>query len=307
MKRFALAALVVAACGNDHAMTTTTPDAAVDPDPLDITDTPVPRSLDDLQERIISKNCSGQPGLCHNGQFEPNLSTAAMTYAYVVDRPSIEKTTQLRVKPGEATTSVLIDKLRNRNVSTQMPLGAPPLAESDIEDIEAWIDAGALRAPGAPAVQTLDNPPKRPEIAIYNASGTRIDGTGPIHVAIGTQLTIRHSVQDFETPDASIPFAGMILIDSAAGGNVALNPAANDPSLGQTTYDATGPMGVTDQLDFQRPWTVPTTLSIYNGTTATTTNVAASGQSLALLVVYIDQTTGGIAVFDTCPSTIVIQ
>ena len=141
-------ALVVAlaACGNDRAAPPEV-DGDDGDDPLAVTDTPAPGSLDDLHQRIIAKRCSGQPGLCHNGQFEPNLSTPAMTYAYVVSRPALEKPDQLRVVPGDPSRSVLIDKLRNRGVATQMPLGAEPLAEADIAALEAWIRGGALRAP----------------------------------------------------------------------------------------------------------------------------------------------------------------
>ncbi len=302
--RWTLALLAVAACGNDHAATAGA-DAAVDDDPLNITDQPAPGSLDGLHQNVIAKRCSGQPGLCHNGQFEPNLSTPALTYAYLVNRPSIEATTKLRVKPGDATSSFFIDKLRNRNVATQMPLGAQPLEEADIAAFEAWINAGALRAPGAAPAVTMNNPPKRPEIAIYNGAN-RIDGTGPVHVAIGTQLVLRHTVQDFETPDASIPFAAVILADSG-GMNVVLTPGGNDPTLAQTTYDPSGPMGKGDQLDYMHAWTVPSMLPLYDKASGTTQNVAASGHTLSVIALYLDQATGGIATFDICPSTMDIQ
>jgi hypothetical protein len=305
MKR-AVLALALAACGNDQAVTMTV-DGGMDDDPLHVTDTPAPGSLDDLHARIIAKRCSGQPGLCHNGQFEPNLSTPAMTYAYLVRRPSIENPTRLRVNPNDPATSQFIDKVRNRNgVSTQMPLGGEPLEEADITALEAWISAGALREPGAMPAPILNNPPKRPEIAIYNSSGQRLDGTGPVTVAAGTQLVFRHSVQDFETPDANIPFAAMIL-QAADGRSVALNPGANDPSTGQTSYDAAGPMGKGDQLDYMRAWTVPSMLPLWDRTTGMTTNVSASGQTLSVLVVYVDQAQTGIAVFDIGTSKVVIQ
>src|SRR4029077_16397363 len=99
MKR-AIFAVLVAACGSDKAVDVTI-DGGTDDDPLHVTATAAPGSLDDLHARIIAKRCSGQPGLCHNGQFEPNLSTPAMTYAYLVRRPSIENATRLRVNPGD--------------------------------------------------------------------------------------------------------------------------------------------------------------------------------------------------------------
>ena len=73
-------------------------------------------------------------------------STPAMTYAYLVERPGLEKDNLLRVKPGDPAASLLIDKLRDRNgVATQMPLGAEPLPEADI----AARTAAARTAPSA--------------------------------------------------------------------------------------------------------------------------------------------------------------
>src|SRR4029077_5684377 len=116
-------------------------------------------------------------------------------------------------------------------------------------------------------------PPKRPEIGIYNATGTRLDGSGPVTVAAGTPLVLRHSVQDLETTHSQIPFAGFVLI-AADGRNVALNPAnTGDPSLGQSAYDPAAPMGITHLLDFKRAWTVPASLPLWDRATGMTTNV----------------------------------
>jgi hypothetical protein len=50
---------------------------------------------------------------------------------------------QVRVIPGDAENSYLIAKLRNTPgiCGLQMPRGRPPLPESEIQTIEAWIDA----------------------------------------------------------------------------------------------------------------------------------------------------------------------
>jgi len=298
--------LAVAACGSDTS-TGGLPDATVDPDPLDVTSTAAPGSLDDLHERIIAKRCSGQPGLCHNGQFEPNLSTPALTYAYIVNRPGIEKTDRLRVKPGDSAHSLFIDKIRNRNgVATQMPLGAEPLEEADIAELEAWIDAGALRAPGADPAPDLNNPPKRPEIAVFDNSGNRLDGTGPVVVSPGTTLVLRHSVQDFETPDDQIPFAALVL-QLADGQQVVLSPGTNDPGLGPTTFDAGGPQGKGDVLDFERSWTIPSTLDVVDPNTKVVTQRPASGQAATILVLYIDGDATPIVAFDFSTAPIQIQ
>lgn len=299
------AVALCAACGNDRAEPPTM-DGGTDDDPLTVTDTPVAGSFDDLHQRIIAKRCSGQPGLCHNGQFEPNLSTPAMAYAYLVGRPGLEKPDELRVRPGDTLHSLLIDKLRNRGVTTQMPLGAEPLEEADITALEAWIDGGALRAPGAAPAPVLNNPPHRPEIGIFDTAGTRLDGTGPIHVTAGTTLVLRHSVADFETPDSAIPFAAMILA-AADGRDVVLDAASNDPQLGITTYDPSGPPSKGDVLDYKRSWTIGATLTLYDTTQKTREDVAASGQTISVLAVYLDAASGGMAAFDISASQIQIQ
>lgn len=307
MRRVVLA-LALVACGTDHRLDDTD-DVPTSDDPLNVSMSPAPGSLDDLHERIIAQRCSGQPGLCHNGQFEPNLSTPAVTYAYLVNRPGIEKSDRLRVKPGSAAQSLFIDKLRNRNgVATQMPLGAEPLEEAEIKELEAWIDAGALREPGATPAATLNNPPKRPQIGIFNAGGTRLDGTGPVSVAVNTTLTLRHTVSDFETSDASIPFAAFILT-IADGRQVVLVPAAQDPQTGPTTYDPSGPPAQGDVFDYMRTWTIPTTLDLRDDKTGNLSTAPASGQDVNIIAVYVDKlpAQGGIVAFDFSATPIHIQ
>ncbi|MEO8702951.1 MAG: hypothetical protein ABI867_23095 [Kofleriaceae bacterium] len=308
MRAIAWLVVMVTACGTDTPPAPVDPET--DPDPLDITTTPAAGSLDELHERVIAQRCSGQPGLCHNGQFEPNLSTPALMFAYVVDRPGIEKQDRLRVKPGDSNASLMIDKIRNRNgVATQMPLGAEPLEEADIQAIEAWINGGALRAPGADPAPVLNNPPKRPEIAIFSGA-TRLDGTGPINVAPGSTLTLRHTVQDFETADAAIPFAALIL-SLADGQQVILTPGSpEDPGLAQTTFDAAGPQGKGDQLNYRFTWNIPTVaagLPTVNPDTGIRSSRSPVGQDVSVLVVYVDGSTPGIVAIDTSTTPIQIR
>jgi hypothetical protein len=302
MKRLVLVVVMLAACGGGSDEDPIIP--TDDPDPLEVTTTPQAGSLDELHSRIIAKRCSGQPGLCHNGQFEPNLSTPGLTYAYLVNRPGIEKPNLLRVKPGNAAQSLFIDKIRNRNgVATQMPLGAEPLPEEDMAALEKWIDDGALRGPGAAPAPNLNNPPKRPQIGIFNTSGTRLDGVGPVTAAIGTTLVLRHTTQDFETADTAIPFSAFILA-IADGRNVVI-ATGNDPHVGPSTYEATGPMGQGDQFNRRRDWTIPAQLQVRNdqGQLAT---VPASGQTITVLAIYLDGTpgAGGIVALDQSTTTI---
>jgi hypothetical protein len=272
-------------------------------DPLDVTVQPPAGSLDDLHARIIEKRCSGQPGLCHNGQFEPNLSTPGLTYAYLVNRPAIEKPGLLRVRPGSSAQSLFIDKIRGRNgVLTRMPLGAEPLEDADVAALESWIDGGALRAPGAAPAPTLNNPPRRPQLAIYNNSGTRLDGAGPVIVAPNTTLVLRHTVQDFETLDANIPFAAVIL--QAPDGRGVVVTTGEDPHIGPTTYDPAGPMGQGDQLNYKRSFTIGNNVELYDDQTGLREVVDASGIAFTLVGVYVDSNTQGIIALDVARSTI---
>jgi hypothetical protein len=304
MKRLLLLVIATAAaCGSNEELPAG-PDVVVAPDPLEVSATPPPGSLDDIHARVIEKRCSGQPGLCHNGQFEPNLSTPALMYAYLVNRPGLEKPALLRVNPGNSAQSLFIDKIRNRNgVATQMPLGAPPLEEETIAELERWIDQGALRAPGAAAAPMLNNPPRRPQVAIYNGT-TRLDGPAQIDVTIGTTLTFRHTVQDFETADDKIPFAAIIL-GAKDGRNVVLVPAdMNSPQVGPTTYDPTGPMSQGDRLNYVRAWTIPSMLELYNDKTKMRGPATASNEMISVLAVYIDSPTQGIVALDVSPTRI---
>jgi hypothetical protein len=297
--------LAFAACGGGDGDDPIDPD--VDPDPLEVTTAPAAGSLDDIHARVIAKRCSGQPGLCHNGQFEPNLSTPGLTYSYLVNRPGIEKPSLLRVKPGNASASLFIDKIRNRNgVATQMPLGAEPLSEEDTAALEKWINDGALRAPGASPAPVLNNPPKRPQIGVFNTSNVRLDGTGPVSVAAGATVVLRHTVNDFETADASVPFGAFIL--SIADGRNVVIATGNDPQVGVSTYDAAGPPGNGDTFNWRRNWTIPAQLQVRNdqGVIAT---VPASGQVISILAIYVDgaAAAGGMVALEQSTTTINIQ
>lgn len=281
-------------------------DAGADDDPLVVADEPAPGSLDDLHRRVIVRSCAGQPGLCHAGQFEPDLRTPALFYANLVNAPGLERPWQLRVRPGEPDDSLLVDKLRDRDVATQMPLGAPPLAEEEIAAIEAWIRDGALRAPGAPPAPLLNQAPHAPEIAIFGADGTRLDAFGPVEVAPGDVITLRHSVRDFETPDAAIPY-GVFVLQTPDFRQVAIAPGTSFPNLAFTAYDADAPDGVGDLLNWTFTWTVPETVTLLDDA-GTGIPAPSSGLSLTVVAAYVDQLApGGMATFGFEPDLLKVK
>lgn len=301
-------AALIAGC-SDTMNAGGTPGAVdVDEDPLDIVVDVAPGSLDDIQQNIFVRSCAGQQGLCHYGQFEPNLSTPAQAYENLVLRPSLERASDLRVAPGAPDKSVLIDKLRHKNVATLMPLGAQPLPEEEIQLIEAWIKNGALRRPGAEPAKVLNNPPREPEVGIFDMNGDRLDLAGPVIAPVGTSLTLRQTVQDFETPDSSIPFAVFIL-QLPDGRQLVLNPASPDSKeTGIAAFDANNaPPASGDTFNWRFPFDVPATVDLKTPT-GIEPGVPTSGMSLTILAAYLDglPTAGGMLTFTFLPDRIQI-
>ena len=281
------------ACQGDVVAGGEKPTAVDDSDPLTIDDEPDPGSLDDLYTRVIAHSCSGQAGLCHNGQFEPNLSTAALAYENLVVRPSLEHPSQNRVVPGHPEQSLLVDKLRNQNVITQMPLGAQPLAEEDIAAIEAWIAGGALRTPGAKPAAKIDNPPDEPAVGVFDASGDRIDGGGSAVLTPGTTVTFRMTTRDFETADADVPYA-VFLLQSDIGQSLIIDTTVEPTSGTQAfaAYDAGDvPSDKGEPLDWAWSYAVPEKADLIDVDGATVLHdVPLSGMSFTVLAGYYDGT-----------------
>lgn len=259
----------------------------VDDDPLAVSEPAEPGSLDALQKDIVLRSCAAQPGLCHHGQFEPNLSTAALTYENLVLKPGLEHNKQYRVEPGAPEKSFVVDKLRNKDVLSQMPLGADPLPEKEISAIEKWIMDGALRRPGDAPAAKLNNPPDEPQIAVFDDQGNRLDKAGPFQVAAGTKLVLRHSVQDFETDDAAIPYAGLLL-QLPDGRQIKVSDTPDSEGTAVTTYEASGaPEGKGDLLNFRFDWTVPAMATVLNAD-GSKTQESLTGVPISVLALYLD-------------------
>jgi hypothetical protein len=103
-------------------------------------------SLESIQNEVFTPICS----VCHTGPAGPNLpsglnlSNLTASRSSLVNVPSVEVPSLLRVSPGNAADSYLIQKLEgNATVGGQMPLGGTPLSRQTIDVIRAWIDQGA--------------------------------------------------------------------------------------------------------------------------------------------------------------------
>ena len=92
---------------------------------------------------IITSNCAP----CHTTGASGGLKLdpADVAYTSLVGHAvgAAACSAQVRVTPGDAQNSYLIAKLRNKPgiCGVQMPRGRAPLAEEQIQTIEAWIDA----------------------------------------------------------------------------------------------------------------------------------------------------------------------
>jgi hypothetical protein len=227
-------------------------------------------------------------------------------YENLVLRPSLEHPKDYRVRPGDTLGSLLVDKLRNRNVATQMPLGSDPLPEEEIAEIEAWIDDGALRRPGAEPAPVLNNAPYAPEIAVFDAAGDRQDLAGQVVVPAGETITLRMSVEDFETDDEDVLYP-LFALQTPTGAQVELSPGTANPNLGFAVYDPDAPEGAGDLLNWRLDWTVPADVVLIDPAGVPST-VPSSGLTFLVISYYVDEyTTQGMATFSFVDALIRVE
>jgi hypothetical protein len=103
---------------------------------------PLAADFDAIQANVFTPICS----VCHIGATAPEglMLDAAHSYNLLVNVPSTEVPSILRVKPGDPTNSYIIQKLEGHAaVGAQMPFGEPPLPASTIAFIVQWITDGA--------------------------------------------------------------------------------------------------------------------------------------------------------------------
>ena len=108
-------------------------------------------TLASIQDNVFTPICTQ----CHAGAAAPlgfRLDESS-AYAMLVNAPSVEAPSLVRVQPGNPDSSYLIQKLEGTAaVGGQMPLGQPPLPPATIAVIRQWIANGALQQMTAPGV-----------------------------------------------------------------------------------------------------------------------------------------------------------
>jgi len=109
--------------------------------------------FDSIQANVFTPICS----VCHIGADAPQglILDAEHSYNLLVNVPSTEVPSILRVDPGSPDNSYIIQKLEGHAaVGGQMPLGETPLPASTIAFIAQWITDGAQPSAAATAMAT---------------------------------------------------------------------------------------------------------------------------------------------------------
>ena len=97
-----------------------------------------------IQDTIFTPVCTA----CHAGASAPMglRLDSANAYAMLVNVPSVQVSSLRRVNPGDPANSYLIQKLEGTQaVGSRMPLGGPYLDQAEINQVRAWIQAGAAQ------------------------------------------------------------------------------------------------------------------------------------------------------------------
>jgi mono/diheme cytochrome c family protein len=102
-------------------------------------------TLAQLQTNIFTPRCS----TCHTGVGAVlpgvmNLTSATNTFNALVNVTSLSEPPLKRVLPGDPNNSYIIHKLEGtQTVGARMPFGGPFLDQATIDQVRAWIQAGA--------------------------------------------------------------------------------------------------------------------------------------------------------------------
>lgn len=97
-----------------------------------------------VQNEIFTPTC-GVSG-CHDpiGQSAGMILTAGNAYANIVNVPSSEMPSLMRVSPRNPDDSYLYRKITGAGITgARMPFGGPPLDEAKIALVRDWIRRGA--------------------------------------------------------------------------------------------------------------------------------------------------------------------
>jgi hypothetical protein len=129
---------------------------------------PLAANFDSIQANIFEPLCEH----CHAGANAPAglRLDAANSYAMLVGVAAVERPNLMRVAPGDANNSYLIQKLEGTaGIGERMPAGLPAVPQADIDIVRQWITDGAQ--PSSPAagpirVTSLSPAPNSTQVAL---------------------------------------------------------------------------------------------------------------------------------------------
>jgi len=146
---YAIGWATTAVADGQHTLTAEAEDFAgnvgVSPDVIVTVQNAAPATLSMIQSQVFTPVCSG----CHSGPTSGNLpsgmdlSSAANSFAALVNVPSIQVSTIDRVEPGDPVNSYLIQKLEGTGLLARMPQGGPFLDQATMDMIRSWINDDA--------------------------------------------------------------------------------------------------------------------------------------------------------------------
>lgn len=133
--------------GGGYGNNNTPPPTSTTPPPTTPPPTTTPSLFQQVQDQVLTPNCTG----CHVGANAPQglRLDAGNSYALLVNVPSTQMPSLLRVKPGDADNSWLVQKIDGRaTIGGRMPLGRAALPQASIDLVRSWIVAGATMNAG---------------------------------------------------------------------------------------------------------------------------------------------------------------
>lgn len=149
-------------------------------------------TLASIQDNVFTPICTQ----CHAGAAAPlgfRLDESS-AYAMLVNAPSVEAPSLVRVQPGNPDSSYLIQKLEGTAaVGGQMPLGQPPLPPATIAVIRQWIANGALQqmtAPGVVPMQIHAIVPAEQAALVPERGEVLLQAEGELNVASVSSATV---------------------------------------------------------------------------------------------------------------------
>ncbi len=109
---------------------------------------PLQANFQSIQTNVFDPSCIN----CHIGASAPQglRLDSVNSFGLLVGVVSNQAPPTLRVMPGDPDSSYLIQKLEGTGMGMQMPIGAPPLPQADINVIRQWITDGAMPPAGLP-------------------------------------------------------------------------------------------------------------------------------------------------------------